>query len=61
MKSAMIKFLLVAAVSAQVKYQFDDDEILLNRAQPDLTVAKFEHEIVSNYFKTYKMMHKFIN
>ena len=56
--------ILVATAVGQVKYKFDEDEFLLNRAVPDVeTAARLDpvHDTVSNYFKTYKLTHKFLN
>jgi hypothetical protein len=63
MFGSIAKLLLAATAMAQVKYKFDDEEFLLNRAVADTDLAKPDsiYETTSNYFKTFKLMHKFLN
>ena len=60
----MITLFMAAAVTAQVSYKFEEEDFLLNRATgSDSLNSKTElaYETTSNHFKTFKLMHKFIN
>lgn len=63
----MVKGILLILLSslsfAQVKYKFEEEEFLLNRAVKDIGDVQFDsqQEKTSNYFKTYKLTHKFLD
>lgn len=63
MLKSIVRIILAATAMAQVKYKFEEEEFLLNRAAKDIDSVKLEklQETTANYYKTFKLTHKFLN